>query len=50
MEEQQIDAVSDQSFCYHGKVVTTVSYVHGVCLIEDVVRAGLQCVITVFHP
>lgn len=41
MEVHQIDVISVQSFCYHGKVVTEVSHVHGVYLIEDVVRVGL---------
>lgn len=40
MEVHQIDAVSVQSFCYHGKVVTEVSCIHRVYLIEDVVRVG----------
>lgn len=47
MAVHQIDVVNVQSFCYHGKVATELSYVHGVYLIEDVVRVGLHCIITV---
>lgn len=38
MEVHQIDAISVQSFSYHGKVVSDAFYVHGVFLMEDVVR------------
>lgn len=48
MEVLQIDAVSVQRFCHHGKLVAEVFSVHGVYLIEDVVRVILHCIIT-FH-
>lgn len=44
MEEHHIDVISVQSFCHHDKVGTEVSYVHGVYLIEDVVKVGLHCI------
>lgn len=44
MEEHHIDVISVQSFCHHDKVGTEVSYVHGVYLIEDVVKVGLRCI------
>lgn len=44
MEEHHIDVISVQSVCHHDKVETEVSYVHGVYLIEDVVKVGLHCI------
>lgn len=44
MEEHHIDVIRVQSFCHHDKVGTEVSNVHGVYLIEDVVKVGLQCI------
>lgn len=46
MEVHQIDTISVQSFCYHGKVLTEVTYVHGVYVVKHVVRVGLHCTIT----